>query len=204
MMPMQTLGQLFADKLAEIKYHDIQAHLQEVRPDILITFGWRRLVPAEIINSAKIAVNIHPALLPAYRGYHPVPHVLINREKVHGITAHMITSKMDDGEIVSQVRFAIDRFSTLNQIQNRVNALMPAFLRQLCEKLSCGEFKLTKNEESKAKVVAGKRTPKDSEIPLSMTLGRAYDFIRACDENRFPAYILIEGRKVEIRMKLVE
>ncbi|WP_234495017.1 formyltransferase family protein [Vibrio maritimus] len=188
------------EKLIELDYGDIQEFLEEESPDILITFGWRRIISEDVINSAELAVNIHPAILPDYKGYHPVPHVLINNEKYHGITAHLITSKMDAGDIVYQDRFEINRYSTLNEIQRKVNELMPQFLLELCKRLLTEEFNLTENDDSKTKVVAGKRTPEDSEIPLTMTVGEAYDYIRACDEYRFPAYIVVDGRKIQIKL----
>lgn len=189
------------DKLIELDYGEVQGYLRKASPDILITFGWRRIISEGVIDSAELAVNIHPAILPDYKGYHPVPHVLINNEKYHGITAHLITKAMDAGDIVYQDRFEINRYSKLNEIQKKVNDLMPQFLFELCRRLLSGEFELTENDDSKTKIVAGKRTPEDSEIPLDMTIGEAYDHIRACDENRFPAYIIIGGRKVFIKLE---
>lgn len=194
------LTSVLGDKLTEISYQDIEQYVLAEKPDILITFGWRRIVSTNLIHSAKYAINVHPAILPEYKGYHPVPHVLINNESHHGITAHIITDALDAGDIVHIEKFEISKFSTLNEIQNKVNDIMPQFLVKLFDKIFQGDLTLRPNDASKTKIVAGKRTPEDSEIPLGMPIGQAYDYIRACDEKRFPAYIVIDGKKVTIKM----
>lgn len=194
------LSSVLGEKLTEINYQNVEQHILSEQPDILITFGWRRIVSSIIINSAKYAINVHPAILPEYKGYHPVPHVLINNESYHGITAHIITDALDAGDIVHIEKFEISKFSTLNEIQKQVNDTMPKFLLELFDKVFDDDFALLPNDGSKTKIVAERRTPEDSEIPLGMSIGRAYDYIRACDENRFPAFILIEGKKVFFRI----
>lgn len=188
------------NKLVTLDYSDVQKYLECSKPQILITLGWRRIISNGTINLAGLAVNIHPALLPEYKGYHPVPYVLRNREKHHGITAHLITDEMDGGDIVYQEKFEITRYSTLSEIQETVNVSMPSFLKKLCEKLLSNNYELSINDPLKTKVVAEKRTPEDSEIPLDMTIDKAYDYIRACDQDRFPAYIKIDGRKIYIKI----
>lgn len=197
----QRLKSVLDDKYLEMNYKDVSEYVVSERPDILITFGWRRILPDEVIEAAKYAINIHPAILPEYKGYHPVPHVLINNEKQHGITAHLIDSELDSGDIVHQETFPIDKFSTLKDLQTEVNARMPDFIKELCRKVVQGDFELQVNNSEKNKVIAGKRTPEDSEIDLNMTVKEAYDHIRACDEERFPAYIVIDGQKVILKIE---
>ncbi len=198
----QRLSSVLGEKLIEINYQGVEQHILAEKPDILITFGWRRIVSTNMINSAKYAINVHPAILPEYKGYHPVPHVLINNESHHGVTAHIITDVLDAGDIIHLEKFEISKFSTLNEIQTKVNNIMPQFLVNLFGKVFQGDLTLLPNDSSKTKIVAGKRTPEDSEIPLDMPIGQAYDYIRACDEERFPAYIVIDGKRVTLKMKI--
>ncbi|MEH0373766.1 formyltransferase family protein [Vibrio mimicus] len=196
----ERLSSVLGGKLSELNYQDVEQHILAEKPDILITFGWRRIVSSNIINSAKYAINVHPAILPEYKGYHPVPHVLINNESHHGVTAHIITDALDAGDIIHIEKFEISKFSTLNEIQTQVNDIMPQFLVKLFDKIFKGDFTLLPNDNSKTKVIAGKRTPEDSEISLDMPIGQAYDYIRACDEVRFPAFIMIDGKKVILKI----
>lgn len=197
------LKRVLDERYTEIDYKDVAQYVIDEAPDFLITFGWRRIIPDEVIRAAKLAINIHPALLPEYKGYHPVPHVLINNESHHGITAHIIDSKLDAGDIIYQKKFEISKLSTLNGLQERVNEIMPSFLHDLCLKVSSGDYTLTENKDSGTKIVAGKRTPSDSEIPLDITMAEAYDRVRACDERRFPAFIMIDGHKMLLKIEKV-
>lgn len=194
------LKSVLGGKCHELNYQEVEEFVLNEKPDFLITFGWRRIVSSEVIEVANYAINIHPAILPEYKGYHPVPHVLINNEKYHGITAHLINEDLDAGDIVHLEKFKISKHSTLVELQEKVNDIMPSFLNTLCLKIANGNFDLQENDNTKTKVVAGKRIPSDSKISLDTPIGKAYDYIRACDHERFPAYIEVEGRKIVIQL----
>lgn len=197
----QNLLAVLGTKYIEVDYKEVAKYVYTDLPDLLITFGWRRIIPDKVIGAVKMAINIHPAILPEYKGYHPVPYVLMNNEEFHGITAHLINSELDAGDIVHQEKFRITKFSTLNEIQGEVDKIMPGFLNKVFAKITTGDYELTRNDNSKTKIVATKRNPEDSEIPLDVTVGQAYDRIRACDEVRFPAFIKINGKKIFIYIK---
>jgi methionyl-tRNA formyltransferase len=198
---LENLRLALGDKLLSVPYKNMSDQLDKLRPDILITFGWRRIISEYIISLPRLAVNVHPALLPEYKGYHPVPFVLSNNEEEHGITAHVIDRNLDSGPIVYQEKFGIDKFTTLNKLQRQVNELMPDFFKRLIVNLASGNFELSENDNTKTKVIAGRRKPSDSEIPLDVTMDRAYDLIRASDSERFPAFITIDGRRFVIRLE---
>ena len=194
------LTKLLGDRVIELKYSDVNDFLCNSGAQLLCTLGWRKLIPNYVLASFKSAVNVHPALLPEYKGYHPVPYVLINNESHHGITAHLISEEVDAGPIIFREKFKIDKFSNLNDLQQQVHDMMPRFMRDLVDKLYSSDYELIDNNAADTKIIARKRIPSDSEIPLDTCLADAYDLIRSCDSERFPAYMLIEGRKVFISM----
>jgi hypothetical protein len=61
-----------------------------------------------------------------------------------------------------------------------------------------------KNEQSKTKILAGKRTSEDSQLDGTETLLDAFDKIRSCDDSRFPAFFIVEGEKVFISLSRSE
>ncbi|MFT4057937.1 MAG: amino acid adenylation domain-containing protein [Legionella sp.] len=66
------------------------------------------ILPASVLNMAKQAtINYHDSLLPRYAGLNATTWALINKEKEHGITWHMVNEGIDEGDIVKQVRFPI-------------------------------------------------------------------------------------------------
>jgi len=196
------LEEIFKNKYYEIKYktNELEILIKQIKPDVLLTLGWRRIIKKEILDLVPQCINVHPAILPEYKGYHPVPYVLINNEMEHGITAHIINERMDDGYIVLIKKFPISKFSTLKSLQQKVSLVFPDFLLELFEKIKNDEIQLIENDSSKTKIIAPKRKPEDSEIDSSKTLDELYDYIRACDEERFPAFFYVNGEKVYIHL----
>ena len=168
--------------------------------DCVLTLGWRKLLALEDFNNIELLVNLHPALLPEYKGYHPVPFVILNGEKSHGITAHLITQEMDAGDIILRKEFEINEFSTLMSLQNEVNSLMPSFLEELFNIISAGKLNLKENRDEDTIIKAPKRTTADSEVNLDETLDAVFKKVKASDQERFPAYFIYNNEKVFIKM----
>ena len=71
------------------------------------SFGWK-------------IVNIHPSLLPKYKGLNTHKEAIKNKEKYSGCTVHFVTSKLDSGKIVSQKKIIIDKNETENSLKNKI------------------------------------------------------------------------------------
>ena len=71
--------------------------------------AYPQIFSKEVLDIPKIgAINFHPALLPKYRGAHPHFWQILNGESEGGLTAHFMTERIDDGDIIAQVSFPID------------------------------------------------------------------------------------------------
>jgi len=199
---LHKLNSLMGDRLlVSLNYrNDIKNFDNSCMFSCLITLGWRKLLVVDDFKNIPLLINVHPALLPEYKGYHPVPFVILNSEGSHGITAHLINSEMDAGDIVLKKEFPITPFSTLSSLQYSVNQCMPNFLKELLELISAGNISVTKNLDSLTKVRAPKRKPEDSEIFLSDSVDLMFKKVKASDPDRFPAYFVINGEKVFIRL----
>ncbi len=196
------LKKSFKERYIEVLYNaeKIKDALEENKIDVLISFGWRRIISEKIIESVDRAVNVHPAILPDYKGYHPLPHVILNNEKEHGITAHILTNELDAGEILFQERFEINEFSTIKSLQAEVMRRMTSFFWSLVNAISDKTYTLTSNRDEDTKIIAGRRTPEDSKIDSSKSLDDLYNEIRSCDVERFPAFFIKNGQKVYVKL----
>jgi len=71
--------------------------------DLIISADYGHKIPPSILKLAKIgSLNLHPSLLPKYRGATPVPHALLADDKTTGITLIQMTNKIDSGPILTQ------------------------------------------------------------------------------------------------------
>lgn len=82
--------------------------IKNLKPDICFSLFYRDLFSKELLSLAKDGfINIHPSLLPKYRG--PVPYLwtLLNNEKITGVTMHYIDERVDSGDVISQIKYNI-------------------------------------------------------------------------------------------------
>jgi phosphoribosylglycinamide formyltransferase-1 len=109
--------------------------IDAVSPDILCLAGFMRiLTPVFIDHYAGRMLNIHPSLLPKYRGLHTHQRALDAGEAEAGCTVHEVTAELDDGPILGQARVGVLPGDTAETLAARVlgeeHRLYPAVLRR--------------------------------------------------------------------------
>lgn len=183
------------------KEESIAYWIDVLKPDVLMTMGWRKIISPKVFSSVQLSINIHPALLPEYKGYHPLPYLIMNNEREHGMTAHLISEEVDAGDIIAQHRFKLNKFSTVRSLIDMACNEMPIFFMNVITLVDNDTYVLKKQDVKQTKVVAKRRVPSDSEVNASKPLIELYDHIRACDQERFPAYFYVNGEKVFIKLE---
>ncbi len=116
----------------EAQLHDA---LAAAAPDIICLAGFMRiLTPAFTARWEGRMINIHPSLLPLYRGLHTHARALAAGDAEHGCTVHEVTAALDDGPILGQARVAVAPGDTAETLAARVlkaeHRLYPAVLRR--------------------------------------------------------------------------
>jgi natural product biosynthesis luciferase-like monooxygenase protein len=84
--------------------------------DVLFSVAYLRMVPDRVLDMARIAINFHDGPLPAYAGLNVTSWALLNEEPQHGITWHLMTSGIDEGEIVVAESFAVSPTDTAYEL----------------------------------------------------------------------------------------
>lgn len=93
---------------ADAKTPEAVKLVQEFAPHILISMHYRQRIPGEMLKAARLgAVNLHPSLLPKYRGTNSVPWTIIHNEQETGFTFHYMEEDFDTGHILVQETLAI-------------------------------------------------------------------------------------------------
>ena len=113
----------------------LQAALAPYAPDILCLAGFMRVLTAGFVTPwAGRMLNIHPSLLPKYRGLHTHARALEAGDREAGCTVHEVTPELDDGPILGQARVPILPDDTPDTLAARVliqeHILYPAVLRR--------------------------------------------------------------------------
>jgi len=96
--------------------------IKPLAPDLIVLAGFMRILSSDFIHafSGRI-INIHPSLLPAYKGMNTHQRVLDAGEMYHGATVHYVTEALDAGEIILQSRISIEPNEDAASLQQRIH-----------------------------------------------------------------------------------
>lgn len=128
----------------------VQHDFKNIEADLIITAAFGKIIPKEIIELPKYGcLNVHPSLLPKYRGASPIQTAILNGEKETGITIMLMDEKMDHGPVLAQIKHKIDNkdYPTLSKELAEKGAEL---LIQTIPKWLKGEIKPKKQEHKKA------------------------------------------------------
>ncbi len=98
--------------------------------ELIVMAGWMRIVTSHLIDAfPNRIINIHPSLLPKYKGLDVVQRAMDAGETVTGCTVHYVTEELDSGDIIKQGEVPIlagDTLETLtNRIQRKEHCILP-------------------------------------------------------------------------------
>ncbi len=101
--------------------NDLALAIDSSRPDLIVLAGFMRVLDRQFVSRYPgNMINIHPSLLPAYRGLHTHRRVLEAGETEHGASVHFVTPELDGGPVISQVRLAVDPGQTPEELARRL------------------------------------------------------------------------------------
>lgn len=110
--------------------------IEEFTPDLLILAGFMKILPAEfILRFNEKIINIHPSLLPSFKGKNAIRKAFDHGVKISGCTVHWVSEEVDQGKIIAQAPVRVmetDTYETLYQkIQAAEHVLLPTVISNL-------------------------------------------------------------------------
>ena len=114
---------IFAFKKKHIDEKKILFELKKNRIDLICLAGFMKILSKTFINNfnGKI-LNIHPSLLPKFKGLNTHERVIKNKEKYSGCTVHFVNSKLDSGKIILQDKVRINKNETPESLAKKILA----------------------------------------------------------------------------------
>ena len=92
---------------------EIKEELRALQPDMIVVVSYGKFLPKSILQMPQYGcLNVHPSLLPKYRGSAPIQWAIINGDKVTGTTIMKMNEKMDAGDILLQTQVEIGEDET--------------------------------------------------------------------------------------------
>ncbi len=134
----------------DLNSEDFYNELKQLNADIFVVFAFK-ILPNNILELPKLgSFNIHPSLLPKYRGAAPINHSIINGDKITGITTFLMEQKVDSGNILIQEELPIPEDSTAGDMQKIVMQVAPKIAIRTINLLMNGDYQLLQQDNSLA------------------------------------------------------
>jgi methionyl-tRNA formyltransferase len=133
------------------KISSIKNKISSIKPDLIILAAYGQIIPKDILNIPKFgAINIHPSLLPKYRGASPIQSAILNKDKETGITIYFMDEKMDHGPIISSIRHNISNDIFYEKLCHELADAGADLLLKTLPKIESGKIKPKLQDDSKA------------------------------------------------------
>ena len=132
-------------------WENFKNSLNLIKPIAGVIAGFGKIIPKEIIYSfPKGILNVHPSLLPKYRGPNPIREVILNGEKETGVTIFLVDELVDHGPILRQEKIGLLGDETYLELEEKLGKLGGKALREIIIDYLEGKIKAIPQDESKA------------------------------------------------------
>ena len=112
--------------------------LKQLQVDVVVVCGFHHKLTPLFLDAFRYCLNVHPSLLPAYRGAEPLTWVLLERPSEFGVTVHHVDEGLDTGDLVLQKNVPTSGIRTLYGLESRLARELPQLLSILCTQLASG------------------------------------------------------------------
>ena len=194
------------DNWAFKKKVQVITNLKDALPeaDLGIVAAYGQIIPGKILTHFKYGIlNVHPSLLPKYRGASPIQSAILNGEPETGVTVIKMDEKVDHGPIISQFKEQVLEEDTTYSLRKRLFERSAQFLIDLIPSYINGKVKPKVQDEKKA-ILTKIFKKEDGFINLSKeTPIKAFNFIRAMQP--WPvAWTYVKKDSQKLRLKILK
>jgi methionyl-tRNA formyltransferase len=141
--------------------------LSSLEPDVIVVACYGQFLKRNLLGVPRLAtMNVHPSLLPKYRGASPIQWALANGDQETGVSVLHVTPKMDAGDILAQERVPIAPEDTYCTLEPRLATLGAKLLVRVLDGFREGDMQGVPQDESKV-VFARKLTKEDGRVDWS-------------------------------------
>jgi len=176
---------------------DLIDQIKKDKPDAIVVVAYGALIPNELLNLTKYGcINVHPSLLPKYRGASPIQEALLNGDKETGISIMKIDEKLDHGPVYLIKRVSIEDSDNFETLSKNLAVISAVLLTMVLTDIENGTLSPIKQSESNI-TFCRKITKEDGEIDWNMSAKQILNKIRAL--NPWPStYTRIKGKTLKI------
>ena len=144
--------------------------ITELAPTLGILASYGAFIPQEVIDLFPLGIfNIHPSLLPKYKGPSPIQYTILNGEKEGGVTIIKLDDEIDHGPILAQNTVSLDGKETLQNLTEKLFEVGSEMIEKIVQKVENGHIIEEKEQIHKDEVFTQKIKKTDGLIDLDKT-----------------------------------
>lgn len=202
--PMKTLAEKHHIPVYQPQRVRNPSFLDEVRriqPDLVVVVAFGQILPPSFLVIPKIcSINLHPSLLPRYRGPAPIPWAIIKGEKETGLTVQKIEAGVDEGKMLLQKKMPIKLTETAKDLEKRLAVAGGVVLLEAVRRIKEGRATFLEQDKKKASY-APKITKDQAEVNWEKSCLDIHNLVRGL--NPCPgAFTLATVRAKTLRMRI--
>ncbi len=171
--------------------------LKEMAPDLIVLVSYGHILRSGILSvPERGCINLHPSLLPKYRGAAPVHWTIINGERETGVTTMLMNEKIDAGQILEQRRVPVGEEETTGELSDRLAYVGAELLLSTLSLLESGQ--LEAKEQNPAEVTyAPKITPEMCRIDWTQDARKIARLVRGLSPSP-GSFSAFRGKRVKL------
>lgn len=188
----------------KLKSAEVRSRVEELTPDLIAVAAYGRFIPPAIFNLPPHgSINLHPSLLPRYRGAAPVNWAIINGDETTGVTVLEMTEEMDAGRILLQSEVPVGQDETTGELLERLAEVGAPLLCRAVRGIADGEIDPVAQGEAQV-TLAPRLTKEDGLIDWRQPARRIHNRVRGL--HPWPgAYTTLRGKRLTLhRTRLLE
>ncbi|MFH1799478.1 MAG: methionyl-tRNA formyltransferase [Candidatus Omnitrophota bacterium] len=151
---------------ATLRDPKVGPELLTLRPDIFVVASYGKLIPNNLLEIPKYRLNVHPSLLPKYRGSAPIHWPILNGDTETGVSIIDIAEKVDAGDIYCQERIAIDPRTDAEQLASELARFSYGILKKVLAQVQDGKLHGIPQNEAES-TLAPQLSKQDGELSLT-------------------------------------
>lgn len=118
---------------------EFKDEIKELNPDVVCVVSYGVILPKSFLKIPKYGcINVHPSMLPKYRGAAPIQWAILNGDETTGVTIMYLDEGMDSGDIIVQEEVKIDPDETTGELWNRLSSIGARLLKESVDKIADG------------------------------------------------------------------
>ena len=186
-----------ANNIEVYTFDKVRLHMEEIKKidyDVAVVASFGQILPQEFLDY-KLAINVHPSLLPKYRGATPIQSAILNGDKVTGVTIMKVAKEVDAGDIILQREFALNGEYYL-ELEEKLATLGGEMTIEVLKSIEDGSVKFLPQDNSKA-VLVSKINKEDGKLDFSQSAKQIVNRVRALAEE-VGCFLMLEDKIIKV------